>query len=158
MKSTIKILLLAVLFLIPLGASAQQRYVTGNEPYVQNTNTSYTYGLVSTSGGFNTGYAGNLRSCTGAGIGCFGAQIVYIINNILVPVLFAVAFMVFLYGIAKTYIFSHGDGESVTKGHQLILWGLIGFVAMVSLWGMVNVVSNTFGLEGVNTPDLPTSY
>lgn len=83
--------------------------------------------------------------------------ILYIINGILVPVLFALAFIVFLYGVAKTYIFSVGDESGVKEGHQLILWGIVGFVVMISLWGLVNVVANTFGLGGSSAPPFPSS-
>lgn len=83
--------------------------------------------------------------------------VLYIINGILVPVLFGLAFIVFIYGVAKTYIFSTGDEGKVKEGHQLILWGIIGFVVMISLWGLVNVVANTFGLAGNPPPDLPFS-
>ncbi len=85
-------------------------------------------------------------------------NILYIINAVLVPVLFALAFLVFLYGIVKAYIFSEGDPERVKEGHKLILWGIIGFVVMISLWGLVNVVANTFGLAGYAAPPLPRSY
>lgn len=81
-----------------------------------------------------------------------------LIDSVLVPLLFAIAFIVFLYGVAKSYIFSHGDSKEVENGHQLILWGIIGFVVMLSLWGLVRVVSDTLGLEGVNAPTLPKSY
>lgn len=73
------------------------------------------------------------------------------------PLLFAAAFITFLYGVANAYIFSQGDEEAVRKGHKLILWGIVGFVVMFSLWGLVNIVSNTFGLEGVAPPPLPVS-
>lgn len=82
----------------------------------------------------------------------------YIINFILVPLLFAVAFIVFLYGVFKSYILSGGDSDAVKQGHQLILWGIIGFVVMISIWGLVNVVANTFGLTGYVAPPLPLSY
>ncbi len=89
---------------------------------------------------------------------CLVAQnILYIINSVLVPVLFAVAFIVFLYGIARSYIFSYGDPEKVKEGHHLILWGLVAFAVMVSIWGLVNVVANTFGLAGYYAPPTPTS-
>jgi uncharacterized membrane protein len=81
-------------------------------------------------------------------------QIKNIINLILVPLLFAVAFIVFLYGVAVTYIFSNGDAEKVAEGHRLVLWGVIGFAVMVSLWGLVNIVANTFGLGGQDAYDL----
>jgi hypothetical protein len=86
------------------------------------------------------------------------ATIVGIINGVLVPLLFAVAFIVFLWGIAKAYIFSGGDAEKVSEGHRLILWGIVAFAVMISLWGLVNVVASTFGLAGVSAPPTPTSY
>ena len=89
---------------------------------------------------------------------CAVAQnILYLINNVLVPVLFAIAFIVFLYGIAKAYIFSGGDPEKVSEGHRLLLWGIIAFVVMISIWGLVNVVANTFGLAGGYAPPTPSS-
>jgi hypothetical protein len=97
------------------------------------------------------------NTCTGA-LCALGSTILYIINDVLVPVLFAVAFIAFIYGIAKAYIFSGGSEEAVKKGHSLILWGIIGFVVMISLWGLVNVVASTFGLTGNSAPALPMSY
>ncbi|MCR4333901.1 MAG: hypothetical protein NUV60_02740 [Patescibacteria group bacterium] len=89
---------------------------------------------------------------------CAVAQnIIYLINSVLVPLLFAVAFIVFLYGIAKAYIFSHGNADAVKQGHQTILWGLIAFAVMISIWGLVNVVANTFGLSGAYAPPTPSS-
>lgn len=104
-------------------------------------------------GGFSVTF-GNFCSTT---ICVVAQNLLYIINNILVPVLFAIAFLVFLYGIAKAYIFSTGDEEAVKQGHKLLLWGVIGFVVMISLWGIVNVVANTFGLGGAFAPPTPSS-
>lgn len=91
-------------------------------------------------------------------LSCLSYTVLDVINYVLVPVLFAVAFIVFLYGIAKSYIFSVGNEEEVSKGHKLILWGLIGFAVMVSVWGLVNIVVNTFGLAGYGAPRPPVSY
>ena len=100
----------------------------------------------------------------GSGAGCTAAicnlanTFLFLINGVAVPLLFAVAFIVFLYGVAKSYIFSRGDTDAVADGHRLILWGIIAFVVMLSLWGLVNVVASTFGLNGYAAPHLPTSY
>lgn len=85
----------------------------------------------------------------GVGSGLFqvGATIISIINGVLVPVLFAVSFIVFLYGVAKSYIFSTGNEEDVKSGHKIILWGLIGFAVMISVWGLVNLTVSIFGLN-----------
>lgn len=99
-----------------------------------------------------------------AGSGCvtgicgIANTIIYLINSVLVPLIFALAFIVFLWGVYKAYILSHGEAAEVSEGHKLILWGVIGFVVMVSLWGMVNVVANTFNLTGINAPTPPVSY
>ena len=96
-------------------------------------------------------------ACSGS-ICQIASTILYLINYVAVPVLFALAFIVFLWGIANAYILSAGDPEKVKEGHKLVLWGIIGFVVMISLWGLVNVVANTFGLAGYGAPLLPTSY
>lgn len=142
MKSTARTVSLLVILLVPVFASAA---------YTQDVTTTYSTGWVS-SFGQTTGF------CTGTSIVCIASTVINLINNVLVPVLFAIAFIVFLYGIAKAYIFSTGDEEAVKSGHKIILWGVIGFVVMVSLWGLVNVVANSFGLGGGFAPTLPTSY
>ncbi len=119
--------------------------------YEQWSETRYSYGTTGWGGWGGGGYGatGNVTD--------FAYIILYSINNILVPLIFAIAFIVFLYGVAKAYIFSGGDAEAVGKGHKLILWGLIGFVVMLSIWGLVNVVANTFNLGGYYAPELPYS-
>lgn len=98
------------------------------------------------------------NGCGAGGVCQVASTILYLINSVLVPLIFAISFLVFLYGVFRKYIWSRGDEAAVEQGHSLILWGLIGFVVMVSLWGIVNVVANTFGLWGYAAPPLPTSY
>jgi hypothetical protein len=84
-----------------------------------------------------------------------GTFIIDLINNVLVPVLFSVAFIVFLWGAFTTFILGHGSDEVKEKGKSLMLWGLIGFFVMVSIWGLVNILTGsiTFGDNGgINTP------
>ncbi len=71
-----------------------------------------------------------------------------IINNILIPGLFAVAFLVFLFGVFKYFIKGGADSKAHEEGRTLILYGLIGFAVMVSVWGLVNIVTGSFGLDG----------
>jgi len=72
-----------------------------------------------------------------------GSFIINTINNILVPVLFAVAFIVFLWGAFKTFILGANSEEVKDQGKNLMLWGLIGFFVMVSIWGLVNILTGT---------------
>lgn len=72
-----------------------------------------------------------------------GGWIINLINNVLVPVLFAVAFIVFIWGAFTTFILGANDDDVKTKGKNLMLWGLIGFFVMVSIWGLVNILTGS---------------
>lgn len=72
-----------------------------------------------------------------------GSFVINTINNIIVPVLFAVAFIVFLWGAFKTFILGANSDEVKEQGKNLMLWGLIGFFVMVSVWGLVNILTGT---------------
>lgn len=79
-----------------------------------------------------------------------GSFIINTINNVLVPVLFAVAFIVFLWGAFNTFILGANNDDVKEKGKGLMLWGLIGFFVMVSIWGLVNILTGTVSF-GNNT-------
>ena len=87
-----------------------------------------------------------------------GSRVINIINGVLVPVLFAVAFIVFLWGAFKTFILGANSEEVKEEGKNLMLWGLIGFFVMVSIWGLVNILTGTiqFG-SNANVPQPTTS-
>ena len=131
--------------LMPTLAFAQQSSMS-----IVQSNAGGTWGVFYGSGTGTSLCTNNICSVA--------TTILNLINSVLVPLLFAIAFIVFLYGVAKTYIFSAGEAEKVSEGHRLILWGIIGFVVMISLWGLVNVVANTFGLWGYGAPKTPVSY
>ena len=143
MKSLLRTFASLAAFFAPALAFAGTTVVGG-----VSSNGSWFFGIGSGSG---------FGACS-TSLCSVATTIIYLINSVAVPLLFAIAFIVFLYGVAKAYIFSQGDGEAVKEGHRLILWGVIGFAVMISLWGLVNVVSNTFGLAGYSAPTPPTSY
>lgn len=70
--------------------------------------------------------------------------IVPIIDQAIVPLFYALAFIAFLIGIVR-YFFFEGE-ESRDKGKQFILWGLIGFFVIFSVWGIVKLLLSTFGI------------
>ena len=72
-----------------------------------------------------------------------GSFIINTINNVFVPVIFAVAFIVFLWGAFDAFIIGATNDTAKEKGKNLMLWGLIGFFVMVSIWGLVNILTGT---------------
>lgn len=87
----------------------------------------------------------------------YANSIIGIVNGILVPVLLAIAFFTFILGVYKYFILGATDGTERTKGREFILWGVIGFVVIFSVWGLVGLVGSTLGLSpGGSAPKYPT--
>ena len=64
--------------------------------------------------------------------------------GLLIPVLFGLSLIVFLWGIIKAWILGGGDETSVTKGKQIALAGIIGLVVMAGVWGIVALIRSSF--------------
>lgn len=77
------------------------------------------------------------------------------IVKIIIPILMLVAFMVFLWGVVK-FIFAGGDEEKRKTAKHYIVYGLIGLFVMVAVWGIIEVVLNTFTITPGGTIQLPT--
>lgn len=71
-----------------------------------------------------------------------------VILNPIIYLLFAVALLVFLWGIFQMINGAASD-EARSKGRQNIMWGIIGMLIMVSVYGILNIVLNTFGITGI---------
>ena len=77
-------------------------------------------------------------------VGSIGRDVISLINNVLVPLVFAIAFIVFIWGVFQYFIMGGADEEKRENGKSLMLWGIIGFFVMVSVWGLVNILRGTF--------------
>lgn len=84
-----------------------------------------------------------------------GDTVINIINQVAVPLIFALAFIVFIWGVFNYFILGGGDEEKREKGRDLMIWGLIGFFIMVSVWGLVNLLVGTFVFGDKTPPNFP---
>ena len=71
------------------------------------------------------------------------AQLVYgtivpIVDRGIIPFLYAIAFLFFLFGIAR-FFFSDSE-ENRKKGKDFALYGIIGFFVLFSVWGIVKLL------------------
>lgn len=78
--------------------------------------------------------------------------IVDVVNTVLLPVLVAAAFITFLYGVYKYFIYGADDEAERATGRQFVLWGVIGFVIIFGVWALVNIVSGTLGFPAGGGP------
>lgn len=97
-------------------------------------------------------------ACTGAPVTDLTSLMCKIgqLLNSVVPVLIALAVVYFVWGVVS-YVISD-DEEAKSKGRDRIIYGIIGLAVIIAMWGLVKILTNTFGLteSNTNTITLPT--
>jgi hypothetical protein len=83
-------------------------------------------------------------------VGSGSTGLIGAMNTVVVPVIFALAFLVFVWGVAKYFFLSGADENARSEGRQFILWGIIGLVVLFAVWGFVNLLLSTLGLTPGN--------
>ena len=87
----------------------------------------------------------------------YSKGIIDLINGVFVPVLFALALLTFFWGVYKYFFLGADSDTERAKGRDFILWGIIGFVVILSVWGLVAIMRDTFGLGASGyAPNYPT--
>ena len=66
-----------------------------------------------------------------------------LIIDSVIPLLFVTSIAGFVYGILK-YFLNPDNEEKRKEGKGFMIWGLIAIFVMVSIWGIVGILSNTF--------------
>lgn len=76
----------------------------------------------------------------------------------IVPLLMALAVVGFVYGIIQ-YFLNPDNEEKRKAGKNFMFWGIVTLFVMVSIWGLVGILSNTFFGSSSNPvmPHLPQS-
>ena len=65
------------------------------------------------------------------------------IGNIVAYLLVSLAVIFIIWNVVIYLIKSSGD-EGKSKAGMNILWGIVGLFVIVSIWGLVNILTNTF--------------
>lgn len=77
----------------------------------------------------------------------------YSIMDQAIPVLIGLALLFFLWGLAR-YMLKTDDVEGKKAARSIMLWGVIILFVMVSVWGLVNFLGDSFNLDN-NAPEYP---
>lgn len=95
-------------------------------------------------------------ACSAAVSGTIPAIICTIGNilNSIIPVLVILGIIYFVWGVI-TYVIA-SDEEAKKSGRNRIIYGIIGLAAIVAMWGLVNILITTFGLNSNTNVTLPT--
>ena len=74
----------------------------------------------------------------------------------LIPFMFALAFLFFLFGLVK-FMFSAGNEDAKDNGRRIMIWGIVILFVMVAVWGIVNLVVGVTGIGFDGAPTQPTA-
>lgn len=77
--------------------------------------------------------------------------VTYIIDPALL-IVFALGFLFFVYGLLE-FLIKINSGGDTKEGKQHMLWGIAGMLIMVSVYGILSLIDNTFSLDFAN-PDV----
>ena len=77
--------------------------------------------------------------------------VAYIIDPALL-VIFALGFLLFVYGLVEFLWKINGEGDT-NEGKKHMVYGIVGMLIMVSVYGILDLIDNTFGLNFAN-PDV----
>jgi hypothetical protein len=80
-------------------------------------------------------------------ISVFLNKINQLILNPLILLAFAIALLVFFWGIFQ-FIASQTADAGRDEGKRKIFWGLFGMFIMVSAYGLIRLILGTFGIPG----------
>jgi hypothetical protein len=104
-------------------------------------------------------------STTSTGISCvldarptLGKLIKYVnctISRFIVPLVFGLAMVLFIWGVVQ-YVINTDDETKKKKGKMFMIWGIVALSVMVSVWGLVKILGNTFGVDTTVVPQLST--
>src|SRR3989344_4990524 len=73
---------------------------------------------------------------------CFATRL---INDSVIPFIFAVATALFVWGAVKFFIINADEEAQRDQGRQFMIWGIVALAVMLSIWGLVGILTSTFG-------------
>ena len=80
-------------------------------------------------------------------------QLIGIVGGIIasiIPIVIALALLCFVWGLAKFIL--HADDENErAKGKNIMVWGIVALFVIVTVWGIIAVLQNTFIGSGGTT-------
>lgn len=73
--------------------------------------------------------------------------------NLAIPIVIALAVLYFFWGLAQ-YILNSSDESKKEEGRTIMIYGIIALFVMVSVWGLIRLLQETFNVKDQN-PIIP---
>ncbi len=84
-----------------------------------------------------------------AGLDSFIGQVNDLILSPLLTLLFTIAFIIFFYGVVQ-FVMNPDNQDKIKLGKAHMLYGILGLCIMFAVWGILQIVIDTFNIEGIN--------
>lgn len=78
--------------------------------------------------------------------------IMALINSYIIPLIIGIGGLYFMWGVVQ-YVTAGDSEDKKSAGRSMMIYGIIALFVMISVWGLVNLLSGTFDLE----ENLPSS-
>ena len=76
-------------------------------------------------------------------------------NNVLIPFIIGIGFLVFVWGMFKYFIVGGANDDAKEQGKSLMIYATLGFLLIIVFWGVVNLLSSSTGLQGEQLQNRP---
>lgn len=73
-------------------------------------------------------------------------------NGTLIPFLFGIAFLIFIYNSFRYFILNGENEKGQENAKNLAIYSVAAFVFLFIFWGIVNLFTTSSGLEGKDKP------
>ncbi|MEI8130227.1 MAG: pilin [bacterium] len=104
-----------------------------------------------------SGYCQNYSATPASGVVSIPDLLKYFtctLQRYIVPLLLAIGLLLFVYGMVQ--FISSSDAEERAEGRQFMIWGVVGFAVIFSVWGILTIFNQTFRLNN-SAPTVPTT-
>lgn len=76
-------------------------------------------------------------------------------NTVLIPFIIGIGFLVFVWGMFQFFIVGGSNDDAKEKGKSLMIYATLGFVLIIVFWGIVNLITQSTGLDKQNLNNIP---
>lgn len=84
-----------------------------------------------------------------ASVDSFVSNVNKLVVNPIIALLFGLAVAYFLYCVFE-FISNQENEEKKTAGKNHMVWGIIGIVVMMGVFAILNMIIDTFNIQGIN--------
>lgn len=73
-----------------------------------------------------------------------------VIINPLITFLFALAVIIFLFGMVKFLANRNTSSDAASEGKKSMIWGIVGMMIMASVFGILEFIANTLEVDHID--------